>query len=162
MHFGNLTNAFSRVGYTNEAIVKYQENLTLRQAICADISINIAKLGGFVKVTSKNQCHLLINEEIAVTIVLGRTSPVNMPRNHNNWRFCYRSERGVDVLIVARIDAGSTNVRDYFVLPFLFLPPGTFVTLSGKNYRRIESFRAASLAPFYALCARSQIRAPLA
>jgi DNA invertase Pin-like site-specific DNA recombinase len=158
-HFGNLTNAFRRVGYTNKVIEGREESLALRRSVCAEITTNVLERGGSAKDLSKNQCRLLLNEELTVAVVLGRTSPVNVARNHNQWRFCYYySALKADILVVARIDVGSSVVRDYLILPTLFLPPGRLISVSGRNYQNLEGFRATSLVPFYDLCARKQLQ----
>lgn len=156
-HFGSLTNAFHRVGYTNSVVEARQASVELRRSICADILMNVTWLGRSARFISKRQCQLSINEEITATVVLGRTAPVNQSAGYNQWRFGYRSQHKPDFLVVARVDPGALHVRDYFVLPFLFLPPGSWVTVSGKNYLRLEQFRISTLEPFYEICARVQL-----
>ena len=153
-HFGSLTNAFRLVGFTSARIANRENLRNLRTAICKDIVSRISRFGGTVEMPPGCNCQLRVNDELNVTVVLGRTSPSNASRKQNQWRFGYRSRRKPDILLVARVDQGSSSVRDYFVLPFAFLPAGSWLTVSGTNYQRLESFRSSSLAPFYALCAR--------
>jgi hypothetical protein len=93
---------------------------------------------------------------LRVTVVVGRSTSA---RGHNNWRFGYRSKAKPDILIVARIGDGCAHVQDYFILPFIFLPRGSWLTVSGVNYLRLERFRLGTLEPFYDLCARTQLDA---
>jgi hypothetical protein len=152
-HFGSLSNAFGRVGFTTDRTRDRQRGQNLRKSICEEIATHVPAHGGFVRMISRS-CQMRINEEFTVTVVLGRTSPSQQSHGQNQWRFGYRSQRKPDILIVARIDPGSSCTRDYFVLPFSFLPGGSWLTVSGINYLRLEGFRSDSLAPFYELCAR--------
>ena len=117
------------------------------------------RAGGTVEGRPGNNYQLRINGELNVTVVIGRTSPAGASRNQNQWRFGYRSRHKPDLLVVARVDHGSSVVRDYFVLPFIYLPPGTWLTVSGLNYTRLEAFHSNTLAPFYDLCARQPLQA---
>ena len=120
-----------------------RENLmNIRKAVCRTIASRVPQLGGTVGVPPGWSCHLRVNGALSVSVVVGRASPASIARGQNQWRFGYRSQRKPDILIVARIDAGSTDVRDYFVLPFLFLPADAWLTVSGRNYRRLEGFRS--------------------
>jgi DNA invertase Pin-like site-specific DNA recombinase len=147
-HFGSLSNAFRQVGFTTHRMRDRERGHILRRAICEDISARVPEFGGCVRMLSRG-CQMRINEEFTVTVVLGRTTPWQVARGQNQWRFGYRSQRKPDILIVARIDPGSSCARDYFVLPFSFLPGGSWLTVSGINYLRLEGFRSVSLKPFY-------------
>jgi hypothetical protein len=50
-------------------------------------------------------------------------------------------------------------IKDYFVLPFLFMPHGSWVTVSGFGTSRLDGFRSDTLMPLYRLCARQQLGA---
>ncbi len=159
-HFGSLINAFRKVGFTSALIASRYTLRTVRASICKEIAVRIPMHGGTVDVPSGCNCQLRINGDLNVTVVVGRTSPGSVARNQNHWRFGYRSKQKPDILVAARVDHGSSSVRDYYVLPFTFLPAGAWLTVSGKNYRRLEPFRCSSLAPFYELCARSPMESP--
>jgi len=156
-HFGNLLNAYRRVGFTTAFTATRTTLRAIRKAVCVDLVSGIRRAGGTVDVPPGWSCQLLVNGELKVSIVVGRTSLSHVASNQNQWRFGYRSLRKPDILIVARIDQGSSEVRDYFVLPFVFLPAGSWLTVSGINYERLERFRSPSLDPFYALCARRSL-----
>lgn len=153
-HFGSLASAYRRIGFNRAYIANRSTNLDLRKAICEEITKKVRQLGGAVRALPG--CQLRVNEELRVTVVVGRSTS---SRGHNNWRFGYRSKAKPDILIVARIAAGDSCVMDYFVLPFIFLPRGSWLTVSGVNYLRLESFRLNSLEPFYDLCARTSLDA---
>lgn len=156
-HFGGLTCAYRRVGYQSPLVASREYSRNLRKLLCDLICEGITQVGGTARALSKS-CQLRLNEELTVTVVLGRSAPSSRSLGQNQWRFGYRSHKKPDFLIVARVDEGSEAPRDYFVLPFGFLPHGAWVTTSGVNYKRLEGFRADTLASFYALCARNQIR----
>jgi DNA invertase Pin-like site-specific DNA recombinase len=154
-HFGSLANAYRRIGFIRTFTTHRGPNLDLRKAICKEITKNICQLGGTVQALP-GSCQLRVNGELTVTVVVGR-SPSSS--GYNNWRFGYRTKRKPDILVVARIGTCGSRVQDYFVLPYIFLPQGSWFTLSGVNYRRLESFRSISLEPFYNLCARTPLDA---
>jgi DNA invertase Pin-like site-specific DNA recombinase len=156
-HFGTLVNAFRRVGFTSARIATLETLRSIRKAICNEIASHVPQVGGTVEKSAGYNSQLRINGELNVTIVVGRTSPGNEARKQNAWQFGYRSLRKPDLLIVARVDQGSFCIRDYYVIPYMFLPAGTLLTISGVNYQRLEAFRSQSLAPFYALCARTPL-----
>src|SRR3989344_2753942 len=152
-HFGSLGNAYRCVGFKRAYIANRTNNLKLRKVICKNITERVRQLGGTV--CELRGCQLRINEELSVAVVVCRSPP---SRRCNPWRFGYRSQRKPDILIVARIDGdGRSCVKDFFVLPFIFLPHGSWLTVSGINYQRLERFHAATLSAFCELCARKQL-----
>jgi DNA invertase Pin-like site-specific DNA recombinase len=139
--FGSIGKAYETVGFRRPDIANRTINLGVRNEIRQSIADRVRKQGGKV-ITSKG-CRLLINGHLKVTVVVGRT-PLSSP--YNQWRFGYRSKIKPDILIVARIqDDSKSAIKDFYVLPFLFLPHGSWLTVSGLNYRRLESFRKESL-----------------
>jgi hypothetical protein len=100
-------------------------------------------------------CQLLINGELTVNVLVSR--PVT--RGPGRWRFGHFSRQKPDILLVARVDKRSDSIIDYFVLPFLFVPHGSWVTVSGFGSSRLDDFRSDTLMPFYRLCARQQMEA---
>jgi hypothetical protein len=157
-HFGGLSNAYARIGFRTPFIGNRGPNLKLRKIICTNITKHVYELGGTVR-RLHGSCQLRVNEELTVTVVVGRSVS---SRGHNNWRFGYRAQRKPDILIVARIGTDDASVQDYFILPFVFLPRGSWLTVSGINYQRLEPFRSVTLQPFYELCARARLTASLA
>ena len=157
MRFGGLTNAYRRVGFLSARNANREYRLQLRTRVSRDIAQHISERGGAVEIHSKCKCELRINNQLNVTVVLGRASKSGAALDENQWQFGYRSRRKSDILVVARVDQGSSSVRDYFVLPFIFLPPGAWLTASGRNYSRLQRFHTNSLAPLYDLCARDPL-----
>ena len=153
-HFGNIGDAYRRVGYRRPIINNRFNNLKLRQEICRYIVSGVTACGG--SVVQLRGCQLRINNELNATVIAGRSAPSS--NSDNRWRFSYRSQRKPDILIVARIEAVDVCVNDYFFLPFLYLPHGTWITVSGISYHRLERYRSPTLDPFIELCARKPLK----
>jgi DNA invertase Pin-like site-specific DNA recombinase len=156
-HFGTLANAFRQVGFTTRRTRDGESSLVLRNAICEEFAGQVRRRGGLATILPRNQ--IRINNELTAAVVLGRTVPSATPHIQSVWQFGYRSRAKPDLMIVARLERGCSSVQDYFALPFLFLPAGSWVTISGFNYLRLEGFRATSLSPIVDLCARRPLEA---
>jgi hypothetical protein len=150
--FGGLTHAYRRVGYARRDDIR--KNAVTRKAIMKGVAEHVARMGGSVKALPRN-CQLLINGELTVNVLVSR--PV--PRGPGRWRFGHLSRQKPDILLVVRVDKRSDSIKDYFVLPFLFMPHGSWVTVSGFGTSRLDGFRSDTLMPFYRLCARQQLGA---
>jgi DNA invertase Pin-like site-specific DNA recombinase len=150
--FGGLTHAYHRIGYARRDDIR--KNAAMRKAIMKDVAERVARSGGTVKAMPRN-CQLLINGELTVNVLVSR--PV--PRGPGRWRFGHLSLQKPDILLVARVDRRSDSIKDYFVLPFLFIPYGSWVTVSGFGASRLDGFRSDTLMPFHRLCARQQLGA---
>jgi DNA invertase Pin-like site-specific DNA recombinase len=156
--FGSLTRAFRLVGFTTDRLANKHALKEVRHRLCELITTKITRRGGTVKALTGYTCQLLINEELNVLIVVGRAAPSSVARGQNSWRFGYRCRKKPDLLIVARLEQGCYLIRDFYVLPFIFFPHGSWLTVSGINYQRLEPFRADSLEPLFDLCARTRLR----
>jgi hypothetical protein len=153
-HFGSLGDAYRLIGYRRPISANRTNNLKLRKEICRDIVSRVTTCGGTV--VQLRGCQLRINDELNATIIAGRSSPSS--GSSNRWRFSYRSQRKPDILVVARMEPVEHRVKDYFLLPFLFLPHGTWITVSGINYERLGRFHSLTLDPFFELCARKRLQ----
>lgn len=140
--FGTVTRAYELIGYPLRSA--WDTNLAVRRRIRGDLMRLIESERGFVQELPRNH-FLLVNDSISVAVGLGRTA--KKESGGNLWQFGYRSAEKPDFLVVARIDE-KHEVLDYFVLPFALLPKGSWVTLSGRNYDRLASFRFTSLDEF--------------
>jgi hypothetical protein len=157
--FGSLTNAFRLVGFTTHRLANRESLKNIRTGLCTMIAAEVARRGGTVRRLTGYNCQLRLNEELNVLVVIGRTAPSAAARNQNQWRFGYRCRQKPDLLVVARVDPDSSTVRDFYLLPFLFFPHGSWLTVSGLNYRRLEPFRSLTLDPLFELCARRFLEA---
>ena len=152
IRFGNLTNAYRRVGFLSERNANREDLQRLRTTITDEIVKQLTARGCAVGAPRHRGSELCIDGRLNITVVLGRARKSGVSVGHNEWQFGHRSARESHILIVARIESATSSVRDYFVLPFLFLPPGAWVTVSGRNYVRLEPFRMSLLDPFFEAC----------
>jgi DNA invertase Pin-like site-specific DNA recombinase len=153
--FGGLLDAFHRIGFGGSRFATRARLKKVRVKITEEIIENISKVGRVEM--AKTDLKLFINGEFSAMVAVGRESPTASKRTQYQWKFSYQTQQKPDFLIVARVDTESLSVRDYFILPFIFLPSGSWVTVSGGNYARFESYRSATLTPFYELCAREPL-----
>jgi hypothetical protein len=147
-HFGSLADAFRTIGYMRKT--KRGSNQDKRKAVFAEIATEVARRGGTTRMLERHS-HLRINEEVTVTVCIGRTRPA---RPRSRWRFDYKSRKRADILIIARIDDATDTIQDYVVLPLSFLLHGNLLMISGRSYARFSDFTSKSLTPFYQLCGR--------
>jgi DNA invertase Pin-like site-specific DNA recombinase len=150
--FGSLADAYRSIGFRTHFIDNRLNNMELRRKVCTQIISGVEGWGGAVR--RRRNCRLRINDELTASVVVGRQAPSS---SHNRWRFGYRSVRKPDLLIVARVEPGSQEPIDYYVLPYMLLPRGAWLTVSGINYNRLERFRYQTLDAFYPLCGRQPV-----
>jgi DNA invertase Pin-like site-specific DNA recombinase len=160
-HFGSTAKAFNAVGFRSETVIGRERLGLLRRQIVREIATHVPKYDGTVElVSSRTKCELRINNEMLVSVVLGRELQPFERYGRRQWRFAYRSKRKPDILIVARVEHAGGKILDYIILPFIFLPAGPWTMVQGVHYQRLESFRTDTLAPFYRLCARHTLASP--
>lgn len=145
VRFGSLANAYRWIGFSTLRNLNREHRRNLRTRITQSIVQEFAHRGCDVQIHPKCKSEFRVNGCLDITVVLGRASRSGTLLGQNNWQFGYRSVRKPHILIVARTDNESSEVRDYFLLPFVFLPPGTWVTASGRNYVRLDRFRLTSI-----------------
>ena len=152
-HFGSMAKAFRLVGFRNRENIA--RNADARKKIIKAITEQVTMRGGTVERPTLNK-QLIINGELKIGIFVSRLK-LTGPRV---WQFGYVSATKPDILIGARIRDRGGIVVDYFILPFLFLPHGSWITTSETSAMRLERFRATSLEPFFALCERKPLGLP--
>jgi len=148
--FGSLSKAFRLIGFRNRENIG--SNAELRKRIALNLKVEIAKRGGTVDACPWNR-QFIVNGEISVNIKIGRLKSGG-PRI---WQFGYVSPTKPDILIGARIEKRGGDIVDYFILPFLFLPHGAWVTTSASSAERLSRFRSPTLEPLYAMLARKPL-----
>lgn len=152
-HFGGLSQAYKKVGYTGRR--NRLTNIEIRNELRQRIANGVIERGGSARILPKIR-QMRINSEFTVAVGIGRTKN-SSPSGSNEWQFGYRSIKKPDLLVLARVDSVGNSIRDYFVLPYVYLPHGAWLTISGKNYERLQNFRTDTLDPFLDLCGRSQV-----
>lgn len=151
--FGSLGNALRQIGYRRRIERFY--NADIRKDMIAEITRQVTERGGSVAKTPRRK-HLTINDSITVHIFISHLRK-KLP---NTWLFGYVSPVKPDIILAARIERNCGPVVDYLILPYMFLPHGTWITMSNANPLRLDRFRCKTLEPFYALCARNRLEAP--
>ncbi|TKT72928.1 recombinase family protein [Afipia massiliensis] len=154
VRFGSLTQAYRLIGYRGRGDRDYK--IKAREGMRKTIIEGVRKLNGTARRCSSGR-HIIINEELRVGVGVGRRA--SGPNRHGDWNFGYRSQQKPDILVVARIDRGCREVRDYFIHPYALLPHGSWLTISGKNYARLDAFHTNTLEPFVKMCARRSLEA---
>jgi DNA invertase Pin-like site-specific DNA recombinase len=155
--FGTLTAAYRLIGFTSHRLENRASLRTIRDRICDTICGEVNRRGGTFRRRTARNCMITINDELDVLVAIGRASRSSVARHQNYWRFGYRCQKKPDLLVIARVDHGSSSVRDYYFLPFLFFPHGSWLTVSGNNYQRLELFHSLSLEPLFELCSRTPL-----
>jgi DNA invertase Pin-like site-specific DNA recombinase len=150
-HFGSLSRTYQEIGYKGRK--NRWVNMDIRDDMRRRLIEGIAQQGGTARFVPGSR-HLLVSDELVVAVGVGRTAP---SRGCNEWRFGYGSQKNPDILIIARVEGVGRSIKDYFILPYVYLPQGSWLTLSGINYKRLQSFCTATLAPFIRLCARTSV-----
>ena len=151
--FGSMGNALRQIGFHRRSERFY--NADIRRNLIAEITRHITDRGGTVY-KSPHRKHVTINDQITVNIFVSHLRK-KLP---NTWLFGYVSPIKPDIILAARIDEKCGPVVDYLILPYMFLPHGTWITMSNANPLRLDRFRCKTLEPFYALCARTRLMAP--
>lgn len=121
----------------------------------SELEVEIPKRGGVVSPSPFNK-QIVINNEFVASVFISRLKT----KGPRIWQFGYRSERKPDIVIGARVAERGGPIVDYFILPFMFLPHGSWITTSLSSGLRLERFRSKTLEPFYDLCARAPLEAP--
>lgn len=155
--FGSLSHAYGLIGYTGRR--HRLPNLTIRREMKRTIMKEVPKHGGSTSL-DPFIFQPRINGEFTVSSGVGRTYFGSKP-GQSLWQIGYRSKKKPDIFIIARAEPMGPAVRDYYVLPYIFLPHGAWLTVSGRNYARLESFRTDNLEPFFELCAREKLDRPI-
>lgn len=148
-YFGNLSKAYHMIGFKNRESLGYNANL--RKKIIAEMNNELIRRGGAVETFPWNK-HVIVNGELRISILISRLKNSG-PRV---WQFGYRSETKPDIVVGARIMKRGGPIEDYFILPFMLLPQGAWITTSESSGARLDRFRARNLEPLYQLCARTR------
>ena len=148
-YFGSLSKAYHLIGFRNRESLGY--NADLRKQIISEMKAEVIRRGGTVEVFPWNK-HVIVNGELRVSILVSRLKNTG-PRI---WQFGYRSETKPDIVVGARIMKRGGPIEDYFILPFMLLPHGAWITTSESSGARLDRFRTNNLEPLYQLCARTR------
>jgi DNA invertase Pin-like site-specific DNA recombinase len=155
-HFGNLSEALSRVGYKD--VTQRPVYLALRKSIANTLIAQIERWGGTARfVGRRRQTRILVNDEILITVALAHwcyRTRMGKPR----WMLRNNLQQHSDLVVLARYDNARHGLADYFFFPGIVLT-SPFEMIFDLNHFKIESFRSDTLAPLEALFARSGLAA---
>lgn len=151
--FGSLAKAYRMIGYRG-ADSKFRSG-DMRMELVQDITARIVGQGGSVETFSFNR-NLLINGQFTLSVCISRIRTQRL----RFWQFGYRSEMKPDIIVGARVAERGGPITDYYLLPFMFMPHGSWITTSMSSGTRLDLFRCKTLEPLYALCRRTPVETP--
>ena len=151
-HFGSLVEAYRRIGYPGH--YSSGKSSDIRRIVTTEIIERLKTIGCHVS-HERGSSRIIVNEELHIAVVTGRTDP---PCGKNTWLVGRSSEPKPDLMIAVRVDNQTSRVKEYLFLPLLFLPNGMWLTITSARLDRIKTFRSKSLEPLYRLCARQELQ----
>ncbi len=155
--FGSLLRAYTLVGYRPRRDYRYIEiNRTLRRlhpTVVGQIEANLVREGGMV--TRDPQSDLIdVNGEFSLSIVIVRCCRTSA--GALRWRLRFDTGLQPDVTVVARMDARNSHPLDYYLFPRIDIAC-QHLRLAEDNELAIDAYRFETLAPLYALAARTLV-----
>ena len=149
--YGSLVAACRKIGYVDKS--RSGSNRFLREHIIGEIESEIARRGGTVRRLPRRS-HVRINEQMTLMVCIARTRPA---RPTSQWVFGHASRRKDDIIIIIRIHDGTNEVKDFLVLPTMYVVDSQLPRLSGRTYERLGNFTVPNLTEFYDLCGRKSL-----
>jgi hypothetical protein len=159
IRFGSLPRAYQLVGYCPEIDYAYIEiNRLIRKQhpeLVKRVVAGLQEISATVDVESDTDV-LRVNGEYRAAVVLSRC----IETDGGSKRWCVRFEHGnrVDITIAARMQAGHTAIKDYYLLPLIDVM-GPSIRLSEDNGAMLDAYRFDDLACFFALAERVRVEA---
>lgn len=155
--FGSLLRAYSLVGYRPRRDYRYIEiNRALRRLhpeIVDEIELNLVREGGTA--TRDLETDLIdVNREFSLSVVIvrcNRTSAGSL-----RWRLRFDTGLLPDVTVAVRMAANNIQPLDYYLFPRIDIASQR-VRFAEDNALAIDAYRFDSLAPLYALAARTLV-----
>jgi hypothetical protein len=144
-HFGGLVKAYKEIGYRDTFIESRPENRRVAQTIRSAIVQELSNRNVPARIVPDGRIHAA--GDVFIAVVVGRTSP-SAPATHCRWRCVVEGQRQKDLLVVVRSDK-TVDICDYFILPYLYMPRGCLLTMSGRTYKFLKLFRSDDLEPLY-------------
>lgn len=155
--FGSLLRAYSLVGYRPRRDYRYIEiNRTLRRlhpAVVDEIEANLLREGGTVARDPESDL-INVNGEFSLSIVIVRC--FRTLAGGLRWRLRFDTGLQPDITVAARMDARNSHPLDYYLFPRIDIASRQ-LRLAENNELAIDAYRFETLAPLYALAARTPI-----
>ncbi len=156
--FGSLLRAYALVGYVPEHDYRYLEiNRALRRlhpSIVKSVIEGVGAAGG-TAVQNLQDDTLLINDEIAASIVIARCKLTN--GGSRRWKIRLDESLRPDLTICVRMDEDNMHAHDFYILPRMTLAEG-ILRLADHNGLSLDAFRFDSLEEFFVLAKRAPFR----
>jgi DNA invertase Pin-like site-specific DNA recombinase len=157
--FGSLLRAYQLVGFTPGRDYRYIEtNRALRALhpqVVASVVADIEAAGGAVRQDPATDL-LTINQEFSASLVIARC--LETAAGGQRWKIRLDSGLRPDITIAARMDAGNTAIRDYYLLPWLELGSEPNLRLAPENGVLLDAYRFDALDAFFDLARRTPLR----
>lgn len=156
--FGSLVEAYKIIGYTPSRDMRYIEiNRHIRRLhpdIAEGVIHRIEEIGGYVhrEVTSDL---IVVNEEVAVSIVISRCHQTKAGRNR--WKVRLDSGLEPDITIVVRMDPANEHPLDYYIIPAIDIE-NPELRLADNNGLALDCYRFNDLEDFFSLTRRINIQ----
>jgi DNA invertase Pin-like site-specific DNA recombinase len=156
--FGSLVRAYQLVGYATDRDYRYLEtNRALRALHPKVIERTVAgirALGASIGVDPATDL-MTINEEFTASLSIARCA-----ENDRGHRWKIRLDTGLrpDITIVARMEAGNQDIRDYYLLPWIDMGEAARLRLGDDNGVFLDAYRFDDLDPFLDLTRRANLR----
>lgn len=149
--FGGLLRAYQLIGYTPEINYEHiEENRRIRQKypqLVAEIINSILEMGACVE-HDEDSGIILINQMFTVSLVLSRCYQTKA--GSNRWKIRLEQSLKPDFTIAARMDSDNSDIRDYYILPYLDIKDSKLLT-SDYNGIFLDAYRYDSLDYFFSL-----------
>lgn len=156
--FGSLGRAYRLIGASPTRDDAYVEiNRALRAMypeIVAKTIADIQRVGGRVE-PGEGDGHMMINREISMNLVIARCAASLT----GALRWTIRLDPGSrpDLTVAVRMEAGNTQIRDYYLLPRIDGPPQK-IQIKEENGVFLDAFRFDSLDYLFDMAARTPVR----
>jgi len=157
--FGSLVRAYQLVGYTPSRDYRYIEtNRALRAIhpdVVAQVVADIAAAGGSVcRDPASDLLH--INEEFTASLVIARCNMTSA--GGSRWKVRFDGGLRPSITIVARMDEGNREIRDFYLLPWLDFGSSTNLRLAPENGVLLDTYRFDTLDALFELSRRVPLK----
>lgn len=151
--FGGLVPAYRKIGYMG----KFQRGRSpqLRKSVLEDVAEEIATRGGVVA-RDRDCTQVCVNEELEIAIVAGCSDPAC---GKNQWHLRRRALSRPDILVIARVDDRTSEIKEYILVPLLLLPNESWLTITKRRLEKMSVYRLKTLDVLFSLCTRKELKA---
>ncbi len=156
--FGSLVRAYQLVGYATDRDYRYLETNRVLRALHPKVVertvVGIRALGASVAIDPATDL-LTINDEFTASLSIARCA-----ESERGQRWKIRLDTGLrpDITIVARMEAGNQEIRDYYLLPWIDMGEAVRLRLGEDNGVFLDAYRFDDLDPFLDLTRRASLR----